>query len=79
MANEHISKKFDAELEGVRSRVLQMGGLVEMQITRAMDALARGDMELVALQGDAVTVWNEQAGKAYAALNQLAAQIANSK
>ena len=46
MPNEHISKKFDAELEGVRSRVLQMGGLVEQQINRAMEALANGDMPL---------------------------------
>ena len=43
---DHISKKFDAELEGLRSRVLQMGGLVEQQITRAMEALANGDMPL---------------------------------
>ena len=41
---EHTSKQFDAELENVRSRVLQMGGLVEEQIIRAMDALAAGDM-----------------------------------
>jgi predicted short-subunit dehydrogenase-like oxidoreductase (DUF2520 family) len=40
---------------------------------------ARGDVELVALQGAAVTDWSEQAGKAYAALSQLAAQIAKSK
>jgi len=40
----HISKQFDAELESVRSRVLQMGGLVEDQIIRAMEALAAGDM-----------------------------------
>ncbi len=46
MANEHISKKFDAELEGVRSRVLQMGGLVEQQIVRAMECLALGDMAM---------------------------------
>ena len=46
MPSEHISKKFDAELEGVRSRVLQMGGLVEQQINRAMDALSNGDMAL---------------------------------
>ncbi len=46
MPNEHISKKFDAELEGVRSRVLQMGGLVEQQINQAMEALATGDMPL---------------------------------
>ena len=35
---EHTSKQFDAELERVRSRVLQMGGMVEEQITRAMKA-----------------------------------------
>ena len=46
MGNEHISKKFDAELEAVRARVLQMGGLVEQQIARAMDCLALGDMVL---------------------------------
>lgn len=46
MANEHISKKFDAELEAVRSRVLQMGGLVEQQINRAMEVLTNGDVEL---------------------------------
>ena len=44
---EHTSKQFDAELEGVRSRVLQMGGLVEEQITRAMESLIAGDMELI--------------------------------
>ena len=44
---EHTSKQFDAELESVRSRVLQMGGLVEEQIIRAMDALGSGDMPLI--------------------------------
>ena len=44
---EHTSKQFDAELERVRSRVLQMGGLVEEQITRAMESLISGDMELI--------------------------------
>lgn len=37
---------------------------------------ARGDIELVALQGAAVSDWNTQAGAAYAALSQLASQIA---
>ena len=37
---------------------------------------ARGDFELVALQGKAVADWNAQAGVAYAALSQLASQIA---
>ena len=49
--SEHISKQFDAELEGVRTRVLQMGGLVEEQIRRAADALVTGDMvEIEAVQ-----------------------------
>ena len=47
MQHEHISKQFDAELETVRSRVLQMGGLVEEQIIRAMDALVAGDMQQI--------------------------------
>jgi phosphate transport system protein len=42
-ASEHTLKKFDAELEAVRARVLQMGGLVEEQIVRALEALANGD------------------------------------
>ncbi|HZQ71475.1 MAG TPA: phosphate signaling complex protein PhoU [Burkholderiales bacterium] len=43
---EHLSKQFDAELEAIRSRVLEMGGLVESQIRRALDALASGDRSL---------------------------------
>ena len=42
---EHISKQFDAELEAVRSRVLQMGGLVEEQIVKALDGLVSGDLQ----------------------------------
>ncbi|HET9041977.1 MAG TPA: phosphate signaling complex protein PhoU, partial [Burkholderiales bacterium] len=49
--SEHISKQFDAELEDVRTRVLQMGGLVEEQIRRAADTLVTGDMaEIAAVQ-----------------------------
>ncbi|MBM3347209.1 MAG: phosphate signaling complex protein PhoU [Betaproteobacteria bacterium] len=42
--SEHISKQFDAELEGVRTRVLQMGGLVEQQIIKAIEGLSSGDL-----------------------------------
>jgi len=44
----HTSKQFDAELENLRSRVLQMGGFVEQQISLAVDALTSGDLELCA-------------------------------
>jgi phosphate transport system protein len=45
---EHTLKQFDADLEAVRARVLQMGGLVEEQIVRAMDALAGGNVQAAA-------------------------------
>ncbi|MDH5553273.1 MAG: phosphate signaling complex protein PhoU [Nitrosomonas sp.] len=44
---EHISKQFDADLEEVRTRVLQMGGFVEQQIEHAVEALTNGDEELI--------------------------------
>ncbi|HRQ06313.1 MAG TPA: phosphate signaling complex protein PhoU [Nitrosomonas halophila] len=44
---EHISKKFDADLEDVRTRVLQMGGLVEEQIERAIEALTEGNEHMI--------------------------------
>ncbi len=44
---EHISKQFDADLEEVRTRVLQMGGFVEEQIKDAIEALTQGNEELI--------------------------------
>ncbi len=44
---EHISKQFDADLEEVRTRVLQMGGFVEEQIEDAIEALTDGNEELI--------------------------------
>ncbi|MCH9638135.1 MAG: phosphate signaling complex protein PhoU, partial [Betaproteobacteria bacterium] len=44
---EHISKQFDADLEEVRTRVLQMGGFVEEQIKDALEALTQGNEELI--------------------------------
>jgi phosphate transport system protein len=46
MQFEHTFKQYDAELEAVRSKVLQMGGMVEEQITNAVDALVDGDIAL---------------------------------
>ena len=43
---EHTLKQFDTELEEIRSRVLQMGGLVEEQITHAIEALTGGHVAL---------------------------------
>ena len=39
---EHTHKQFDAEMEGIRSGVLAMGGLVETQLARAIEVLEDG-------------------------------------
>lgn len=44
---EHISKQFEADLDTTRTRVLQMGGLVEAQILAAIQAFVTGDPVLV--------------------------------
>jgi phosphate transport system protein len=39
MTDKHLSTQFDAELSGISSRVLEMGGLVESQVAQAVYAL----------------------------------------
>ena len=39
----HISHRFDADLEAIRSHVLGMGGLVERQIEDALIAIIEAD------------------------------------
>ncbi len=43
---QHISKKFNQELEDVRNQVLKMGGIVEQQVTDGLIALLEGDANL---------------------------------
>ena len=42
--NQHISHKFDEEMEDLRNQVLKMGGMVEQQVCRAVDALRNMDL-----------------------------------
>lgn len=44
---EHISKQYDQDLEAIRSRMLQMGGLVESQIRSAVAGYLQGDAERI--------------------------------
>ncbi len=43
---QHISHQFDEDLESLRSKVLNMGGLVEKQVENALMALTRSDSSL---------------------------------
>lgn len=46
MHSEHTFKQYDAELEALRGKVLEMGGLVEQQIIQALEALVKLDPNL---------------------------------
>ena len=43
---QHISRRYNEDLEGVRNRVLQMGGFVEQQMQQAVAALIDADSRL---------------------------------
>jgi len=43
---DHISRRFNKDIEDLRSNVLAMGGLVEAQLSRAIAAIVSGDSDL---------------------------------
>lgn len=43
---QHISRRFNEELEGLRSEVLRMGGIVEQHLDTAIEAITAGDSEM---------------------------------
>jgi phosphate transport system protein len=64
MTDKHLSTQFDAELSGVSTRVLEMGGLVEAQVAQAVYALTNYSVETA-----------EQVLKMEARVNQLEVEI----
>ena len=46
MSEKHLSTQFDAELSGISTRVLDMGGTVESQVARAVYALTHFSSEV---------------------------------
>ena len=44
--DRHISRQFNAELEALRTQMLEMGGLVEQQVSDAVAAIETGDITL---------------------------------
>jgi len=45
--SQHLSSQFDEELSRLRTHVLQMGGLVETQVSAAIDAYSTGEIASV--------------------------------
>jgi phosphate transport system protein len=57
---EHLSKQYDHELEGLRARILRMGGMVEAQLQTAITSYERPDAKLADEAIDADRAVNEQ-------------------
>lgn len=45
--SQHLSSQFDDELSSLRTHVLQMGGMVETQVSNAINAYSSGEMSSV--------------------------------
>ncbi|MBS1208617.1 MAG: phosphate uptake regulator PhoU [Proteobacteria bacterium] len=45
--SEHTTRQYDVELDDMRTRVLQMGGYVELQVVKAMEGLLEGDISVI--------------------------------
>jgi phosphate transport system protein len=70
--SDHTSKQFDAEMEAIRGGVLSMGGLVERQVRRAIEALGEDeDARLI----DAVATDEREINQMQSAIDQQCTQI----
>jgi phosphate transport system protein len=72
--SEHTHKQFDAEMEAIRSGVLAMGGLVETQLTRAIELLNDEDEDADALV-DEVGAAEQQINQMQMTIDQQCSQI----
>jgi phosphate transport system protein len=69
--SDHTSKNFDLELESLRTLVLQMGGLAEQQVRRAIEGLYSGDQPLL----EAVIRDDEQINQMEIQIDTLCTQV----
>ncbi len=68
---QHISRQYNQELEDLRSQVLAMGGLVEEQIRKAMEALVNQDSQL----GDKVVADDAEVNRLEVAIDEECGRI----
>jgi phosphate transport system protein len=67
----HISRRFNEDLEGVRSRVLQMGGFVEQQLAKGVAALIEANSQL----GEEVARGDHQVNEMEVAIDEECSRI----
>ena len=67
----HISRRFNEDLERLRTRVLQMGGFVEQQLQLAVTALVEGDSRL----GDEVASADHQVNQMEVSIDEECGRI----
>lgn len=72
--SDHTSKNFDLELESLRTRVLQMGGMAEEQVRKAIEGLYNGDVAVLdsVIRDDALV--NQMEVEIEASCNQIIAK-----
>jgi phosphate transport system protein len=69
---EHTHKQFDADMETIRTGVLTMGGLVEKQLVRAIDALDNDGLDGVI---DAIGADEQQINQMQVTIDQQCTQL----
>src|ERR1700677_3485718 len=69
--SHHISRRFNEDLERVRSKVLAMGGFVEQQLQKAITALVEGDSTL----GEAVAMDDYQVNNMKVSIDEECSRI----
>ena len=69
--SDHTYKQFDAEMEEIRSGVMAMGGLVETQFMRAIQALKHAEVDLI----DGVAADEQAINRMQVSIDQQCSQI----
>ena len=69
--SHHISRRFNEDLERVRSKVMGMGGFVEQQLQKAITALVEGDSSL----GESVAMNDHQVNNMEVAIDDECSRI----
>jgi phosphate transport system protein len=69
--SDHTYKQFDAEMEEIRSGVMAMGGLVETQFSRAIQALKHAEVDLI----DGVAADEQAINQMQVSIDQQCSQI----